>query len=645
MADPVFADYLTAVDDAHTAPTTPTRSQSTSQPTSLGSFDLGYANYDLHAAGGSDVFAGMGSWAPMPTFAPDAAEGSKTIEPAYLQSSLPPSQSMPALSAFAYDAYPAVDEFGIPLGTYDYNSFGSMSALPPHLAPQATVSGTWQQQQQQLAVAAQTALPASARASPAPRHHPYDRRDSSSGGSSGSLKREGSVSSDVRQPRPKNKLTLEDKKRICMIHREEGGRLRQEDIAKLFSVDRSTISKIIGQSQRFLSDEPRAETPPAKGGKKEGKFPMVDIAIEEWMEEEMKQGREIKESTARERAIQLASKLGYDRFKASSKWFKNLKLRREAQGKPSSLGMSRSASAMSFASDFQPLAADSPIDTKALQRLALSGADFTPARLTPGGQYATAPASSSRHTIEMSPLAPYGAYDYGVATLPAAAAQVSPSSGKAPRASPLVRQKSYNGSSTTPTRPTPLSRANSTQGRPSPHHRLGASALGLTATLSPLSQSVTREPEQLPIPLPPQPQFALPRQLAAHTYQPMSGPPFYSISPNVSESGESAAAAAPGLMTTTPLPVTPITPAHGYGPGVFQTIDYAVLGHDYAYPGAVDAHAQLHQHPGHEHYEPSTANTTPTQYSRAHKTPEALGQDAFVHAYEQQAYAQQETWH
>ena len=52
--------------------------------------------------------------------------------------------------------------------------------------------------------------------------------------------------------RKKSKLLSTDRKKICVYHRDNPG-LKQEEIAEIFGVERSTVSKILKEKDRWLN--------------------------------------------------------------------------------------------------------------------------------------------------------------------------------------------------------------------------------------------------------------------------------------------------------------------------------------------------------------------------------------------------------
>ncbi|BEI82177.1 hypothetical protein CcaverHIS002_0300450 [Cutaneotrichosporon cavernicola] len=299
--------------------------------------------------------------------------------------------------------------------------------------------------------------------------------------------------------RRKRKLMPEDKRRICEIYRNSQGKIRQEDIAKEYSVDRSTISKILNQEERWLDPE-QSGSAAGLSRRPGGRYPAIEEDIHRWLDEAVLAGREVRDSEAREEALKIGLRLGHPHFQASSKWWDGVKRRRLEEGRAMPMprrpptapraptqhmpGLVRTYT-MDMPSQSFPMAGPSAYPLIAPGVLAATGG---PA-IMPGMPQAMRARSQSSPQV-------FNSY---------VPAQQAPSSGPAPRqrmspprhspVTPLSRNRSYHGSSAGSSpigRPSPLHRANSSGGRPSPHLRLGASAFGLTPMSEP--QNVLHTP-------------------------------------------------------------------------------------------------------------------------------------------------------
>ncbi|RXK40152.1 hypothetical protein M231_02610 [Tremella mesenterica] len=439
-----------------------------------------------------------------------------------------------------------------------------------------------------------------------------------------SLARSASASSELRPPRPKVKLTYEDKRNIVELHRSNSS-LRQEDIAKRYGVDRSTISKIILAAHRWTQpQEPQQTSAPKTNKSVGGRFPAIEAKMHQWMDAQIAQGLDVRDNIARDKAKAFAREIGFpmERFKASAKWLDKFKDRRKAAGKPTSSPMHINYAYYPYNATAFPMM--SPMGgpvmlSRSQSTVTLSSSDssgheaFQMSPNFPSTDMATPHApdrvaavrsetdllhfdtsTGGRQRSQSSPqfIQPAG---------------VSPSSGKAtrfPRPSPLnlSRQNSYHGTSPSPRRVVPLARTNSSQQgmrRPRPTS-LAASAFGIT----PISNDGNCSPMQSP--------STSGSSNGVHSRQrsdislgftsSMSG---MTISPNMSDTSE------PSVMTSSGLtvpPLTPITPGHGpSSTGVFPTqTDFDMhidnTGGRMQYATMPNKHYAPHGHAGHAQY-------------------------------------------
>ncbi|CCM05934.1 uncharacterized protein FIBRA_08173 [Fibroporia radiculosa] len=133
----------------------------------------------------------------------------------------------------------------------------------------------------------------------------------------------------VESTRPKHK-----KKRLLSIHRKEicefalaHDSMKQEEIASHFGVERSTVSKILKEKHRWLHVRDDEKVAVAKF--RPSKFPEIEHQLEKWLQQCTKDDVHITDAMIREEAKQVARNLGWseDRFKASSGWVENYKIR------------------------------------------------------------------------------------------------------------------------------------------------------------------------------------------------------------------------------------------------------------------------------------------------------------------------------
>ena len=161
-----------------------------------------------------------------------------------------------------------------------------------------------------------------------------------------------SASSSV-GPRRKTKLINETRRAIC-VFAEENPSARQEDIASRYQIERSTVSKILKQKDKWKSIIPGgASSRVAKH--RPSKFPDIETRLSAWAHECAITNYYLTDHAIREKAKTVARSLGYpeEKFKASSGWVEKFKERNnirkgKVNGEPAgAAGAVRSLSAAS----------------------------------------------------------------------------------------------------------------------------------------------------------------------------------------------------------------------------------------------------------------------------------------------------------
>nr|CDI56900.1 -dna-bind-domain-containing protein [Melanopsichium pennsylvanicum 4] len=172
--------------------------------------------------------------------------------------------------------------------------------------------------------------------------------DSLSNAASGSFSRASSTSEDVfsyelgslglssslRMSKQKKKLLNIDRKMIC-DYSVANPNVKQDAIANEFGIERSTVSKILKQKDKWLAIDPRSDA--AKIAKHRAvKFPAVEDRLTRWVAQSKAQGEPIRDSHIRTEALRIARELGLgeDKFKASGGWIEKFR-ERHAIPKPS----------------------------------------------------------------------------------------------------------------------------------------------------------------------------------------------------------------------------------------------------------------------------------------------------------------------
>ncbi|KAL0960654.1 hypothetical protein HGRIS_005682 [Hohenbuehelia grisea] len=134
-----------------------------------------------------------------------------------------------------------------------------------------------------------------------------------------------------RSKQRKQRLFNVDRKAICVFS-QENPNARQEDIAIRYGVERSTISKILKNKQKWLSVTDQENVRVAKH--RPSKFPDIEAQLVKWLEECKRNGTGLTDALIRNKAKEIARELNIseDKFKASSGWVENFKHRHGIRG-------------------------------------------------------------------------------------------------------------------------------------------------------------------------------------------------------------------------------------------------------------------------------------------------------------------------
>ncbi|KAF3491649.1 uncharacterized protein GIQ15_01166 [Arthroderma uncinatum] len=107
-------------------------------------------------------------------------------------------------------------------------------------------------------------------------------------------------------PTPRRTLTDAERRRMCLYH-QENPHVKQTEIGAMFGVERSTVSKVLRQKEKYLFPDDGRRSPVKKA---KGKFPDIERALSNWVKNHQRQGGEINDALIREKAIFFASTVG-----------------------------------------------------------------------------------------------------------------------------------------------------------------------------------------------------------------------------------------------------------------------------------------------------------------------------------------------
>ncbi|EEQ83739.2 uncharacterized protein BDCG_00544 [Blastomyces dermatitidis ER-3] len=107
-------------------------------------------------------------------------------------------------------------------------------------------------------------------------------------------------------PTPRRTLTDNDRRRMCEYH-ERHPHVKQTEIGALFGVERSTVSKVLRQKEKYLCPDDGSRSPIKKS---KGKFPDIERALSNWVRNHLRQGGQLNDEMIKEKAIFFASTVG-----------------------------------------------------------------------------------------------------------------------------------------------------------------------------------------------------------------------------------------------------------------------------------------------------------------------------------------------
>ncbi|KAF2757828.1 CenpB-DNA-bind-domain-containing protein [Pseudovirgaria hyperparasitica] len=124
---------------------------------------------------------------------------------------------------------------------------------------------------------------------------------------------------------PRKTLTDLDRRRMCQYH-EDHPTVKQTEIGAMFGVERSTVSKVLRQKEKYLYQGEDGSRSPIKRAK--GKFPDIERALSNWARNHQKQGLPLTDAAIREKARFFAQTVGNNEssLKANStSWLEKFK--------------------------------------------------------------------------------------------------------------------------------------------------------------------------------------------------------------------------------------------------------------------------------------------------------------------------------
>ncbi|KAF2816797.1 CenpB-DNA-bind-domain-containing protein [Mytilinidion resinicola] len=130
---------------------------------------------------------------------------------------------------------------------------------------------------------------------------------------------------------PRKTLTDSDRRRMCLYH-EEHPTVKQTEIGAMFGVERSTVSKVLRQKEKYLYQDDGSRSPVKRS---KGKFPDIERALSNWARNHQKQGFPLNDAMIREKARFFATTVGNSdsHLKANStSWLEKFKQKNNLMG-------------------------------------------------------------------------------------------------------------------------------------------------------------------------------------------------------------------------------------------------------------------------------------------------------------------------
>ncbi|CAE7014342.1 hypothetical protein PTNB73_01112 [Pyrenophora teres f. teres] len=136
---------------------------------------------------------------------------------------------------------------------------------------------------------------------------------------------------------PRKTLTDSDRRRMCQYH-EDNPTVKQTEIGAMFGVERSTVSKVLRQKEKYLYQDDGSRSPIKRS---KGKFPDIERALSNWARNHQRQGLPLSDAIIRDKARFFAQTVGNtdSHLKANStSWLEKFKQKNHLMGARSRKG-------------------------------------------------------------------------------------------------------------------------------------------------------------------------------------------------------------------------------------------------------------------------------------------------------------------
>jgi hypothetical protein len=150
-------------------------------------------------------------------------------------------------------------------------------------------------------------------------------------------------------------LTDQDRRRMCLYH-EQNPSVKQTEIGAMFGVERSTVSKVLRQKEKYLVPDDGSRSPIKRS---KGKFPDIERALSNWARNHQRQGLPLSDAIIRDKARFFAQTVGSNESHVklnSNSWLEKFKQKNYLLGaKPRKASIAGSHSGLQSPTEISPV--------------------------------------------------------------------------------------------------------------------------------------------------------------------------------------------------------------------------------------------------------------------------------------------------
>ncbi|KAL2753566.1 hypothetical protein ACRALDRAFT_2111757 [Sodiomyces alcalophilus JCM 7366] len=110
------------------------------------------------------------------------------------------------------------------------------------------------------------------------------------------------------QSTPRKTLTDDDRRRMCQYHLENPN-MKQTEIGAMFGVERSTVSKVLRNKEKYLYPEDRSQSPIKRT---KSKIPDIDKAMSSWARRQVRHGSDVSDEEILQQARHFVANVAGD---------------------------------------------------------------------------------------------------------------------------------------------------------------------------------------------------------------------------------------------------------------------------------------------------------------------------------------------